>query len=119
MAELFCQRDPRGVKVYASVEQWEQHVVFQHEDMEENLDAVIQTVAAPDSIYESHDSEPPMDYREIYNKEVKSATYYPEHKLTRVVVSTLGGGAEFITSYPGDSETQGTIGEAIYRAPKH
>lgn len=119
MAELFRQKDPRGIEVYSSEEQWNQHVLFQHEDMEENLNAVIQTVMAPDSIYESHDSEPPMDYREIYSKEVKTATYYPEHKFTRVVVSTLGAGAELITAYPGDSETQGTIGEAIYRAPEH
>ena len=118
MAELFRKKDPRGVEVYASEEQWEHHIVFQHEDMEDNLDAVVQTVLAPDSIYESHDSAPPMDYREVYNKEVKSASYYPRHKYTKVVVSTLGGGAEVITSYPGNSETQGTVGEAVYRAPE-
>jgi len=119
MPELFREKDPRGVKVYITKAQWERHVTFEHEEMGENLDAIIQTVIAPDSIYESHDSEPPMDYREIYNKEVKTATYYPEHRLTRVVVSTSGGGAEIITAYPGDTETQGTVGEAIYRAPEH
>ena len=82
-----------------------------------NLDAVADTVRNPDYIYESHASDPPLDYREVISKEVPYATYYSDKlRYTTVVASVLGGSAEIITAYPSKNPQGGTRGEPIFCA---
>lgn len=118
MGDFIEARDPRGIKVFCSKSQWEHHIVNNdtgHPIMQDNIDAIIKTIQSPDFIFESHDSDPPLDYREVYSKEVASATYYDKIPYTVVVVSSLGGSAEVITTYPAKKPDGGTRGEAIYR----
>ena len=115
MSEIIREKDPRGVVVYCEESQWENHIVLNHALMSGNEKAVAETIAEPMTIFESHDSDPPMDYREIYCKETPSATYYSKGlRFTKVVVSTLGGSGEVVTAFPSKSSTGGSIGDAIY-----
>lgn len=115
MANIVEGKDPRGVKVYCTENQWNSHVVLNHENMTGNEAAILATITSPLSIYESHDSDPPLDYREIYCKETPMATYYSiGMHYTKVVVSSLGGSAEIVTAYPAKKEEGGTIGEFKY-----
>lgn len=84
--------------------------------MQENISAVMETLQDPDYIYESHDSDPPLDYREVFSKKVTSATYYSKAPYTKVVVAIVGGSGEVITAYPAKNPFGGTKGEAIYSA---
>ncbi len=120
MSDFIEVKDPRGVKIYCTKSQWNQHIVSEetgHPMMADNVDAVVATISKPDYIYESHDSDPPLDYREVFSKRVESATYYSSSiPFTKVVVSVVGGSGEIITAYPARNATGGTIGEAIYCA---
>ena len=82
-----------------------------HPIMKNNIPAIIETIQNPDYIGESTDSNPPLDYREVYVKEVVSATYHSKTPYTKVVVSTLGNGGEGITAYNSSNMTGGTKGE--------
>lgn len=85
--------------------------------MKDNIPAIIETVKNPDYIGESHDSEPPFDYREVYSKVVKSATYYDEDTpYTKVIVHISGGYGEIISAYDANNPTGGTKGDLIYSA---
>lgn len=118
MSDFIEAKDPRGVKVYCSKPQWENHIIADptgHPIMKDNIDAIIETIESPDYIFESHDSTPPLDYREVYSKEVPSATYYSKRlPYTKVVVAVIGGSGEMITAYPAKNPTGGTKGDAIF-----
>lgn len=119
MSDFIEAKDPRGVRITCSKSQWENHIVTSptgHPIMGDNVNAIIETLTTPDYIFESHDSDPPLDYREVYSKETKEATYYSNLPYTKVVVVTIGGSGEIITAYPAKNPTGGTKGEAIYRA---
>lgn len=116
MSNVVEAKDPRGITVYCTAEQWETHIVAPtgHPMMQDNIDAIVETIESPDYIFESHDSDPPMDYREIYSKATPRATYHRSIPCTIVVVSSIGGSAEIITAYPAKKPDGGTKGEAIY-----
>lgn len=119
MSDFIEARDPRGVKITCSKSQWENHIIASgtgHTIMKDNVKAIIETIEEPDYIFESHDSKPSLDYREVYSKETKGATYYSNAPYTKVVVVTIGGSGEIITAYPAKNPTGGTKGDAIYRA---
>ena len=119
MSDILKVKDPRGVSVYCSENQWERHIINEltgQPIMKDNVEAIIDTIRSPDNIYESHDSDPPLDYREIYSKETKCATYYGYAPHTKVVLSVVGGGGEVVTAYPSKNPIAGTKGEAIYIA---
>ena len=120
MPNVISTKDPRGITVSCSCEQWEQHVSL-HSEIAVNMDAVIDTIADPDAIYESHDSKPVMDYREMYVKEVKSASYYPSLKYTKVITSSMGGSSELITAYAAKNKENGSMPgkEAVYIANRN
>ena len=105
MSDIIEEKDPRGVKIYCTQKQWENHIVADtgHPVMKENLLAVQETLRSPEYIYESHDSEPPLGYREVYSKKVPSASYYSTAPYTKL-----------ITAYPAKNPTGGTKGEPIY-----
>lgn len=117
MPDFILVKDPRGISVSCSVEQWEQHIT-QHSEMVDNVDAIIRTIEDPDVIYESHDSNPIMDCREMYVKEVKTASYYPSVKYTKVITSTIGGSSEVVTAYSSKKKENGRMPgkEALYVA---
>lgn len=115
MSVYFEATDPRGIHVRCTKEQWINHIVDGHSMMEGNEDAIRKTISSPEFIYESHDSDPPMDYREVYSRREESASYYtPTVPYTKVVVSTLGNGGEVISAYPAKNATGGTKGEPVY-----
>lgn len=116
MSDIFEVKDKRGIKIYCTQDQWNNHIICGHTIMQENLHAVVETLLDPDYIYESHDSNPPLDYREVFSKQVPGATYYPKVPYTKVIVSVGGGGGEVITAYPAKDPTGGTKGGAIYSA---
>lgn len=117
MPNIISSKDPRGITVSCTYEQWEQHVVL-HSEIADNMEAVVETIEHPDVIYESHDSRPIMDYREMYVKEVKTASYYPKLKYTKVITSSMGGSAEIITAYSTKNMQNGSMPgkEAVYLA---
>ena len=122
MSDFIEAIDPRGVKIYCTLSQWENHIVADptgHPIMRDNVQAIIETLKSPDYIYESHDSDPPLDYREVFSKEVESATYYSMVPYTKVVVAVVGGSGEVITAYPAKNPTGGTKGKAIYESDEH
>lgn len=118
MSDFIEVKDKRGVRIFCTKTQWDQHIISGsgHTMMQDNVLAVIETLSDPDYIFESHDSDPPRDYREVYSKEVESATYHSKMPYTKVVVSVVGGSGEVITAYPAKNPQGGTKGEAIYSA---
>lgn len=110
------EKDPRGIRVYLSDKQWEEHIATStgHPEMVENIAAIRDTIRNPDVIYESHNSTP-RDYREVYCKETPLASYYGSKvPYTKVVTSTAGGTAEVITTYSATNVEGGTIGDPVY-----
>ena len=118
MANIIEVRDPNGIRITCSESQWKNHVVLNHPIMEKNVGAVRKTIEDPDAIYESHDSNPPLDERWIYTRAEASATYFPKIPNTHVVVSICGGSADLVTTYPSKTPTSGSAGEAIYSADR-
>lgn len=118
MSNILEAKDPRGIKIYCTKSQWVQHIVSStgHPIMEDNLDAILETICHPDYIYESHDSEPPLDGRDVYIKEIKSASYHSFTPYTKVVAVVGGGSGEVVTAFNAKSITGGTQGEAKYCA---
>lgn len=115
MGNIFEVKDYCGVKVYCTEDTWNNHIVSGHPMMEENLSSVLHTIQSPDVVIESHDSNPPLDYRVIYVKKELGASYYSFAPYTKVVVSILGGSGETITAYPSKNEHGGGTKE-VYRA---
>lgn len=108
MGNIFEVKGYRGLKYYCSKKTWEEHVVAGHPMMKDNIPAIIEAVKAPGHIGESHDSDPPLDYREVYSKIVKDATYYDEDSpYTKVIVRIAGGYGEIISAYPAPNPTGG------------
>ena len=116
MADIIQARDPQGIRITCSVSQWNNHVVLNHPKMEKNVSVVQKTIEDPDYIFESHDSDPPLDERRIYTRVDSSASYFPKIPNTHVIVSICGGSGEVITAYPAKNPTSGSAGEAIYSA---
>lgn len=117
MDKILVEKDKRGITFSCTTDRWNGHIVQGHSMMANNLAAVAETVRDPDYIYESHDSNPPLNYREVLYKEVPSATYYSDKlPYTTVVASVLGGSAEIVTAYPSKKLGGGTQGEAIFCA---
>ena len=119
MADIIEARDPHGIRITCSISQWNQHIALNHPIMERNKDAVRRTIEDPDYIFESHDSDPPLDERRIYTREDASASYFPKVPNTHVVVSICGGSGEVVTAYPSKTPTSGSAGEAIYSANRN
>lgn len=126
MAEKFRKKDPMGIQVYCTDEQWDGHIIEGHPEMKDNIQAVVSTIEDPDYIYESHDSDPPMDERRIYNKIEAGGTYDKYAPVTKVVVSVLGGSGEVVAAYDARTVTGGAMQdesggykEAIYVAPRN
>lgn len=119
MPNIFEVKDRNGITIYCTEAQWYGHVVENHGIMEHNVEAIIETIKAPEIILPSHDTNPPLDERRIYTKESEIATYHPKVKYTHVIVSVCGGSGEVVTAYPNNSLTSGSSGEeAIYIAEK-
>ena len=117
MGNIIEERDRNGIRITCSDSQWESHVALNHSIMGRNVDAVRETIVDPDYIFESLDSEPPLDDRRIYTKEVTTATYHPKIPYTHVVVSICGGTGEIITAYPAKNPRSGSSkGDALYVA---
>ena len=119
MADIISEKDPRGIHVTCSERQWSEHIMPGHAIMANNMEAVAKTIRNPDAIYESHDSDPPLDYREVYVKKEESATYYnSKAPYTKVVTSALGGASEIVTAFNAKSMYGGMLEgkEAIYVA---
>lgn len=118
MVKIFEAKDPRGVKIYCEKSQWEQHIVTSptgHPVMLDNIAAIVETIESPEVIFESHDSSPPLDYREVFCKKAESSTYYGSSApYTKVIVSVCGGSGEVITAYPAKHAEGGKKGDAIY-----
>ena len=111
------EKDRRGIVFSCSAAQWNEHIIRGHSVMSKNLAAVAATVRDPDYIYESHDSNRPLDYREVLYKKVPDATYYSDRvPYTVVVASVLADNGEIVTAYPSRKIGGGTIGKAIYGA---
>lgn len=108
--------DKDGIRISCSLDQWNNHIIDGHPIMSKNIDAVKETIVCPDYIYYSHDSNPPLDERRIYSKEVSFATYHDKTPYTKVVVSICGGYGEVVTAYNGKNPKGGTVGEALYIA---
>lgn len=90
MGILFEAIDPNGITIYCEKAQWENHVIMGHPNMSDNISAIIETISQPDVIYESHDSDPP-EYRQLYCKHTKNATYSSKVPYTKVI-AYIGGG---------------------------
>ena len=117
MGDFIEAKDPRGLKIYCTKAQWENHIVADltgHPIMKENIPAILETLQNPDFTRESNDSNPPFDYREVYVKEVEFATYHSKSPFTKVVVSILGGSGEIVTAYNSGNQTGGMKGDDIY-----
>lgn len=117
MGNIIEERDRNGIRITCSDAQWISHIALNHSIMTKNVDAVRETIVDPDYIFESHDSEPPLDERRIYTKEVTTATYHTKIPHTHVVVSICGGTGEVITAYPAKNPRSGSSkGDALYVA---
>ncbi len=117
MGNIIEVRDKSGITIRCSDFQWESHIVSNHGIMEHNLHAVKEAITDPDYIFESHDTNPPLDDRRIYSKEVVSATYHSKIPYTHVIVSVCGGYGEVVTAYPVKQRKSGTSGkEALFIA---
>lgn len=119
MAYIIDEKDKNGIHIRCELSQWENHIIQGHSMMENNIDAIRETIVDPDYIYESHDSDPPPE-RRIYTKKVSGATYYSSKvPFTHVVVSIDGGYGEVITAYPAKKHYSGSTGEeALYIADR-
>lgn len=84
--------------------------------MKDNIPAIIETLKSPDYIWESKDSDPPSKYREVYSKDVDTATYHSKKPYTKVVIEINGGSGVIVTAFPAKDPKQGTKGEAILDA---
>lgn len=115
MPNIIDVKDRNGIRITCSAAQWEEHIRPYHSIMDNNVAAVCETIVDPDYIFESHDSNPPLDNRRIYTKEVTTATYYPRTPNTHVIVSIAGGYGEIVTAYNTKNPRSGSAeGEALY-----
>lgn len=109
---MFTVNNYRGVAVFCTEDRWKNHIVAGHTIMEENIEAVKDTISDPDSVYES--SRNPK--REVMFKQSPHSTY---NIYTEVVVeynSSYSGvvSGEVVTAFPNNAE-RGGIGNALYR----
>ncbi|MCM1127707.1 MAG: hypothetical protein NC429_14705 [Lachnospiraceae bacterium] len=103
-----------GCTVSCSKSQWDSHIVYEHAIMEDNCEAVKDTLKAPDSVYQSSQNAS----REIYFKASSLSTY----KLkTKVIVEYSPGKkdpttivGEVVTAFP-QKEEKGGIGDVVYK----
>lgn len=117
MGNIIEERDRNGIRITCSDSQWTSHISMNHTIMKDNIEAVKETIINPDYIFESHDSNPPLDDRRIYTKEVTTATYHNKIPYTHVIVSVCGGTGEVVTAYPAKNPRSGSLkGEALYVA---
>lgn len=121
MDKVFEVVDPKGIRIYCEQSQWEMHIIDRadktgHPIMCDNIPAIEDTISAPEYIYESTDSVPPMDYRIVYIKASPRATYYEKTPYTKVVASVCGGSGEVVTAYNAKKVTGGWKGEPLYYA---
>lgn len=118
-SDEICVKDPRGIVVRLTAEQYTSHIANDagHPEMINNKDAIAKTIKNPNYIFESKDSNPPTDYREVYISFECDATYEPD-MCTKVITSTGGRYAEIITAFPAKANkyTQGTKGDALYES---
>ena len=103
-----------GRTVSCTVSQWEAHIVANHGIMSNNVDAVKDTIKAPDSVYTSDQN----DNREVYFKSSQYSTY---NLLTKVIVEYSQSKknpdnivGEVVTAFP-QKEEKGGIGDVVYK----
>ena len=112
--KVFTVNNYRGEAVFCTKERWENHIVAGHPIMEENIEAVKDTISDPDSVYESSK----IPKREIMFKQSPHSTY---KGFTKAIVeySSYSGvvSGEVVTAFPKESE-RGGIGNVLYRNSK-
>lgn len=101
MGEFFCVKDPRGISISCSTEQWYEHVVSRREFMRNNVQAVSETLMLPDLIYQ----DPKHPNREIYIKSGNMTTRsYGNDLYTHVIVQNVtNSSSELITAWPSET----------------
>ena len=109
MGEYISAIDIFGKTVTCSEDQWNNHIVNGHTIMENNKDAVIDTISSPDFVFESSYN----SNRMIFIKNSCSSTYY-NSLLTKVIVqSNNDKEGEIVTAFP-IKKIKGGIGNVVY-----
>lgn len=110
----FSVNNYNGCTVSCSKSHWDTHVLL-HQVMENNENAVKDTIKDPDAVYESKD----YPNREVYFKSSEFSSY--KGLLTKVVVEYSPGiknpqniVGELVTAFP-SKEEKGGIGNVVYR----
>ena len=127
MDNVFEVKDPMNTYVTLTEKTWNEHIAcdFGHPEMREHIEEIKDAIIDPDFIFESHDSNPPLDMRFLYVKNVEEGTYTLSTKrqwCTKVVSTAGGNRAEVITAFPAPVQkdhVQGTKGEPIYEASRN
>lgn len=112
---LCIVESPIGYKVCVSRNTWENHIITGHKTMENNLEAVIDTIKNPDAIFSSEEW---PDKRHVYFSTSKSATY--KNLYTKVVVNTpdeYNEYGEVVSAWP-QKDMSGGIEGIKYVKPK-
>lgn len=111
----FAVNNYNGCTVFCSNNQWDTHVVQNHQIMSNNERAVKDTLKDPDVVYESKE----YPDREVYFKSSSYSTY--SGLLTKVIVEYSPGiknpqniVGELVTAFPTPDE-KGGIGDVVYR----
>lgn len=100
--------DTFGIKVTCSETQWNNHIIL-HKVMENNENAVIDTITTPDIVYQSSK----YNDRKVFFKKSSFATY-SDNLYTKVIVGyTLPNEGEIVTAFPVD-DIRGGISNVIY-----
>lgn len=108
MDDIFNVRDPRGINISCSSDQWYNHVVSQREFMRNNLQAVSETLMLPDEIYQ----DPKHENREVYIKSGggMNTKSYSNSLHTHVVVENINSSSSvLITAWPSAEIKKGLI----------
>ena len=112
---LFAINNYKGCTVSCSKTQWNSHIITEHAVMNQNEDAVKDTLKNPDSVYKSSQN----SNREVYFKTSIHSTYYPlktkvivEYSQSKRNPETIVG--EVVTSFP-QKEEKGGIGDVVYK----
>ncbi|MEP7291481.1 MAG: hypothetical protein ABI835_06840 [Chloroflexota bacterium] len=98
MANIFETKDPRGFKVVCSEEQWNDHILANHSDMEGLEQKVKEAIERPTmGIFEDARH---SDRKIYYRKQ-------PKKFYIKVVVAFEGDSGFVITAFPTDSGKSG------------
>ena len=112
MNDKFVVNNYDGVPIACSKTVWDEHVIIHHGIMENNVEAVKDTIKDPDTVYQSEENE----NRKVY---FKNSTYSSYDLLTKVIVEdseTKAGNpkGEVVTTFPTKTE-KGGIADVVYK----